>query len=295
MNATLMPEALHSARTVFYQWLMQMSGEGIPYRKIQDAANTTLQQFSPETVGDRHSHGWHHLFSPLLRLGVAVFKGNGRYGLSPTCYLPMSNPDQSLVINGDAVLQDGFEVIYPGLAVTSVDQLGNLIRPSTLSPLTWLSRLPLPEDFIRKNFTQESSVPKRHWQQKSGYRWIDQKLQLQRPTTIYRESDEIPPIRYIGISHQIYRIPPWVSMPAAYQWASLEAYRVNPDETKLYDYNRLSSQLTIRGNFFPTEIETLLIVARILSGEPTEVFEFERVYHLTKAENREIHRLLAHP
>jgi hypothetical protein len=274
---------------------MQMSGDGIPYRKIQDAANTTVQQFTPGTVLKQHSDGWHRLFSPLLRLGVAVFRGNGRYGLSPTCYLPMDNPNQVLVVNGDAILKGKFEVIYPGLAVTSVEQIGNLILHSTLSPLTWLSQLPLPERFIQENFTQESSTPKRHWQQKSGYRWVNQKLRLPNATTIYRESNEIPPIRYISISNQIYRIPPWVSMPAAYQWASLEAYRMAPDETKLYSHSQISSILTIRGNFFPTEIETLLIAARILSGQDANVFEFERVYHLTKAENREIHRLLAHP
>ena len=272
-----------------------MSGDGIPYRKIQDAANTALQQFTPEIVLKRHSDGWHHLFSPLLRLGVAGFNGNGRYGLSPTCYLPMDNPNQVLVVNGDAVLQDELEMIYPGLAVTSVGQIGNLIPRSTLSPLTWLSRLPLPKEFIRKNFTEESSTPKRHWQQKSGYRWVNQKLRLPNTTTIYRESSEIPPIRYICISNQTYRIPPWASMPAAYQWASLEAYRMAPDETKLYSYSQVAPILTIRGNFFPTEIETLLIAARILSRQDVNVFEFERTYHLTKAENREIHRLLSHP
>lgn len=253
---------------LFHRWLQHRQLDGLSFRTIKQSALEFMRGFPDEDVLSNGENPLDVLFYPLLRSGVAEYRGNSRYGLSPTCNVLLD--DQVLLVNYPKAVEEARSLL-PGLQLLSESRQPQNEYPTTLFKLdSVLKQIPSFEKVILKSpdFTKNTHTLSRSWLIRRQGDWISQEgLSGLNYIELFKNSDNYGADSHLKIGKVVYDLPARERNPQAFALASMLVQISLPrsDEWRPVEITS-SGELRINLSIFPQQLEKCFLLETIRLG-----------------------------
>jgi hypothetical protein len=273
----LRKEAQHN----FYRWLLHRRTDRLSFRTIKQAAIQFLKPIRQAELLQEDESPLDLLFFPLLRSGVACYRGSSLYGLSPTCGVLLD--DKVLLVNFPSLPSKGASV---GSGLFLVDSTDYTEQETTtqFNLGKVLNQISSFEKIIQKSpdFSGKERRAANEWLVRRKGAWVGQESSgtESRRIELFKNSDNYGSPTNLKIGRIIFEIPSQELNPQAYALASMLTQLSNNDGE--WEPVTLSEDGALRINLkvFPYQLEKCFLLESLRLGHIPVAFRSSRLYHV---------------